>query len=66
MNVNSTRDLEQQDAVDRLIETKKGVVLLPTGYGKTRVGIMTINRVKELKDNPKVLIVTSRVTLVNQ
>lgn len=66
MNAKTTRDLEQQDAVDRLIENKKGVVLLPTGYGKTRVGLMTINKVRELKNNPIVLIVTSRVALVKQ
>jgi superfamily II DNA or RNA helicase len=53
------RDAEQLDSVNKLVEHKHVTVLLPTGYGKTRVGQMAVELI-----GGEVLIVSSRVNLV--
>ena len=40
----------------------RGTVILPTGFGKTRVGVMA----RERLGNPRTLVVTSRVPLIKQ
>lgn len=56
------RDEIQREAVQTWLPSKKGTVVLPTGFGKSRVGEMAFAEVK-----PKTcLIVTSRAKICDQ
>lgn len=56
------RSVSQQEAVDAVIKARRGTIILPTGWGKTRVGVMLYNQLNK----PKTLVVTSRQVLVAQ
>lgn len=55
------RDDEQADAVSRLLEHKRGTVLFPTGYGKTRTARLAYEAI-----GGSTLVVTSRTNLLPQ
>lgn len=57
------RDQVQKEALEAWKETHEGVVVLPTGFGKTRLGVMAI---AEEAPHSKVLVVTSRKNLITQ
>jgi superfamily II DNA or RNA helicase len=56
------RDEIQKEAVESWLPHKSGTILLPTGFGKTRVGVLA----KRAVNPEKTLIVTSRIPLVKQ
>lgn len=56
------RTKAQHEATQAALKNKRGTVILPTGWGKTRVGINLYNELGK----PKTLVVTSRQVLVKQ
>ncbi len=62
-----TRTERQQEAIKKWIKAKgKGTVVAPTGAGKTRIAIMSINAVKKKYPGIRVLVVVPTTTLKNQ
>ena len=57
---NVLRDEEQRKSVEILLKNKSTTILLPTGYGKTRVGTLAAEAI-----GGSILVVTSRVNLVD-
>lgn len=62
-----TRTERQQEAIRKWIKAKgKGTVVAPTGAGKTRIAIMSINAVKKKYPGIRVLVVVPTTTLKSQ
>ena len=62
-----TRTERQQEAIKKWIKAKgKGTVVAPTGAGKTRIAIMSINAVRKKYPGIRVLVVGPTTPLKNQ
>lgn len=59
----SLRDKWQKEGIDKWWTTKKGTVCLPTGVGKTKVGVDIVKKMAEQNTNFSVLIVVPTVNL---
>lgn len=60
---NNSRDSTQENAVDLLMTHKKGTIILPTGYGKTKVGHMLWEKLDCPED---VLVISSKLPILEQ
>lgn len=59
----TARDIWQQEAIDTWWATKRGTVCLPTGVGKTKVGVDIVKLMATTNKNLSVLIVVPTINL---
>lgn len=67
IKLDETRDARQKDMVAKWVESgARGTLIAPTGFGKSRMGLIAIERLRSKNPNAQITIVVPRSVLKDQ